>query len=293
MVRRVNFVDVLIVIIVTIMMLLCLVPVVNTIAISFSNRTDAMNGRVYFLPKGMNTSAYREILADKRFFDSFGVSVMRVLIGTTINVLISILMAYPLSKSTHDFPHKKVYLWIMVFTMMFNGGLVPNFLLVKYVGIMDTIWALVLPGAVNVFNTFVLMNYFKTIPQSLEEAAYVDGAKPFFILFRIFVPLSMASIATITLFSAVNHWNAFFDGKIYINTVTRQPLQTYMQSLTFKIDANELQYLTPDQVQQKLEMSNVTFNASKAIVSMIPIVAIYPFLQKYFVTGLVMGAVKE
>lgn len=293
MVKRFGFVDVIIVFVVTLMMLTCLVPIINTLAMSMSDKTSAMLGRVYFWPVNFNVSAYSEILNDTRFLDSFKVSVLRVLLGTTLNVSLSILMAYPLSKSDRVFPARKPYLWLMVFTMLFNGGLVPNFLLVKNLGLLDTLWALVLPGAVNVFNTFILMNFFKGIPRSLEEAAYVDGAKPPYVLFRIYVPLSMASIATITLFSAVNHWNAFFDGKIYINTPARQPLQTYMQTLSFQLSVSAIQNMTPEQIAKKMEMSSLTFNAAKAIVSMIPIVAIYPFLQKYFVTGIVMGAVKE
>ncbi|MGI6691878.1 MAG: carbohydrate ABC transporter permease [Christensenellales bacterium] len=293
MVKRFNAVDVVIIIIISILTISCLVPILNTIAISLSDKTSATLGRVYFTPVGFNTQAYKEILRDQRFFDAFGVSVLRVVLGGSLNVFLSIMLAYPLSKSAREFPMRTAYCWFFVFTMLFNGGLVPNFLLIKTLGQMDTIWALVLPGAVNVFNTLILMNFYKGIPKSLEEAAYVDGAKPFYILFRIFVPLAKASIATIALFSCVNHWNAFFDGKIYINTPARQPLQTYMQSLTFQLSMTAIQNLTPEEIAKKLEMSNITFNASKAIVSMIPIVAIYPFLQNYFVTGVVMGAVKE
>ena len=293
MVRKFNIVDIVILIITAFVTFSCLVPILNSIAISLSDKTSAMLGHVYLWPKNLTNVAYQEIIGDKRFFTAFRVSILRVLIGVTINIILSILMAYPLSKSEYSFPMRKIYLWVMVFTMLFNGGLVPNFILIKNVGILDTIWALVLPGAVNVFNTLILMNFFKGIPKSLEEAAYVDGAKPFYLLFNIFVPLSKASIATITLFSAVSHWNSFFDGKIYINNPINQPLQTYIQSLAFQIDMNILQNMDPEEVVRRMEMSNITFNASKAIISMIPIVVIYPFLQKYFVTGVVLGAVKE
>ena len=293
MVRRINGVDPLIYLLVTLMAIACLVPILNTIAISMSDKTNATLGKVYFLPKGFNLSGYAEILNDKRFFDSFGVSVLRVILGASLSVFLSILMAFPLSKSQEEFPSRRAYLWVMVFTMLFNGGMIPNFLLVKELGLLDTIWALVLPGAVSVFNTLILMNFFKGIPHSLEEAALLDGASPARILVEIFIPLAKASIATILLFSAVNHWNAFFDGKIYINTTSRQPLQTYIQSLSFQLSISAMQSLDPEQLAKKLEMSNLTFSAAKAIVSMIPIVLIYPFLQRYFVTGMVMGAVKE
>lgn len=291
--KKISVVDILIMVVVSLMCLSCLVPILNAIAISFSDKTSAALGEVYFLPKNFNLTSYQEILKDQRFFDSFGVSVLRVLLGTFINVFLCIIMAYPLSKDSKTFPARNIYMWVLVATMLFNGGLVPNFLLIKNIGIMDTIWALVLPGAVNVFNLIILVNFYKGIPKSLEEAAYVDGAKPFYILFKIFVPLAKASIATITLFAAVNHWNSFFDGKIYINSPENQPLQTYIQSLTFQVNTVAMQNMNPDEIIRKLKMSNITFNAAKAIVSMIPIVAIYPFLQRYFVTGIVMGAVKE
>ncbi|MDD2214237.1 MAG: carbohydrate ABC transporter permease, partial [Oscillospiraceae bacterium] len=219
--------------------------------------------------------------------------VLRVILGASLNIVLSILMAYPLSKDTKIFPMRNKYMWLFVFTMMFNGGLVPTFLVIKNLGLIDTIWSLVLPGAVNVFNTILLMNFYKGIPGALEEAARVDGAGPWRTLFQIIMPLSKPSIATIALFSIVNHWNAFFDGKIYINSPEKVPLQTYIQSLTVQVSSQALANMTPDEIVRKLEVSNITFNSAKAFVSMVPILLIYPFLQKYFVTGIVMGAVKE
>ena len=184
-------------------------------------------------------------------------------------------------------------MWIVVFTMMFNGGLVPTFMVVSKLHMMDTFWALVLPGAVPVFNVIILMNFFKAIPQSLEESAYVDGAGAWTILFKIYLPLSKASLATIGLFAVVTHWNSYFDGKIYINSLTKLPLQTYIQSLATSINTDMMASMTPEEIQEMLEVSSLTFNSAKVVVSMIPILLIYPFLQKYFVTGMVVGAVKE
>jgi len=291
--RRINGVDIVIMVVVGIITFASLAPIVNTLMISVSDKASAAIGRVYFWPVNFNLTSYKEIVKDMRFFNAFRVSVFRVLLGASLNVAFSVVMAYPLSKDRGLFPARNVYMWFIVFTMLFSGGLVPSFLLVKSLRLMDTLWALVLPGAVNVFNTIVLMNFYKGIPRSLEESAMVDGAKPFTILLRIYVPLAKASIATITLFSAVNHWNAFFDGKIYINTADKIPLQTYIQGLTVVINPQMLQNMTPDEVVRRLEMSSLTFNAAKVIVSMIPIIAIYPFLQRYFITGIVMGAVKE
>ena len=271
----------------------CLIPMLNAVAISCSDKTSAALGNVYFWPVNFNISSYKNILEEEQFFRSFQNSVVRVFLGGSINLILCIMMAYPLSKSTHFFHARNVYIWIVVFTMLFSGGLVPTYLVLKNLGLIDTLWVLVLPGAVPVFSVILLMNFFKGIPHALEEAAVMDGANPLFILLKIFIPLSKAAIATITLFSVVGHWNAFFDGKIYINTPAKMPLQSYIQSLTVQVNYASLSTMTKEQVLEQLERSNLTFNSAKVVVSMIPILLIYPFLQKYFVTGIVMGAVKE
>ena len=158
---------------------------------------------------------------------------------------------------------------------------------------MDSIWALILPGAVPVYNVIILMNFIKSLPASLEESALIDGANPLQILLQIIIPLSKASIATITLFSLVGHWNEYFQGKIYINSPEKQPLQTYIQSLSITLTTDQMANMTAEEKMARMNVSSVTFNSAKAIVSMIPVVAIYPFIKKFFVTGIVMGAVKE
>lgn len=274
-------------------MLSCLIPILNTIAISFSDKVSAGLGKVLIWPVNLTLSPYVEILKDKQFFSSFLISVYRVLLGGIINVLLCIIMAYPLSKSTKAFKAKNIYMWFIVFTMLFSGGLVPSYILVEKLGLIDKIWSLVLPGAVPVFSVIILMNYFKTIPESLEEAAFIDGANPFYILWRIFIPLAKPAIAVIALFSVVGHWNSFFDGLIYINTQEKYPLQTYIQTLTVGLDYQNMNSLKPEEITKQMEVSNLTFNSAKIVVSMIPILLIYPFLQRYFVSGIVMGAVKE
>lgn len=291
--RKVTIFDWLIWAVLVIAAFSCLAPVLNAIAISFSDKTSATLGHVYFWPKNFNLSSYRKILEEPQFFRSFGNSLIRVLIGGSINVAFAILMAYPLSQSKQVFHQRNVYMWLIVFTMLFSGGLVPSFILVRNLRLMDTIWALVLPGAVPVFSVILLMNFFKGIPRALEEAAIMDGANPLYTLVNIFVPLAKPAIATITLFAVVGHWNSFFDGKIYINTPAKIPLQTYIQSLSVQIDPTKLSSMSREEIVQQLERSNLTFNSAKIVVSMVPILLIYPLLQKYFVTGIVMGAVKE
>lgn len=294
MVKSKNFGDVIITVIsyliVTIMAVLCILPILHTVALSFSQKSAAEANLVNFIPVKPTLSAYQEILKDQQFFVSFGNSVIRVLLGGAINLILTILAAFPLSKSKGQFPQRNIYMWVLVFCMLFNGGLVPNYLLVYELGLMNTIWSLVLPGAIPIFNVIVLMNFFKGLPGEIEEAARIDGANPWTIMIKIFIPLAVPSIATVTLFSIVGHWNAWFDGMIYINEASKLPLQTYIQQLTVQvINVNNM---TADQIAKLSQVSSRTFNAAKVFVTMVPILCVYPFLQKYFVTGLVMGSVK-
>lgn len=285
-----RFADICIYLVLIISALLCLLPLLNTIALSFSDKAAAMSGQVLFWPVNPTIASYRKILEDNQFFISFGNSVWRVLLGGSINLAITVLMAYPLSKSKRYFPQKSIFMWFVIFCMLFNGGLVPTYMLIHNLHLMDTIWALVLPGAVPVFNVIVLMNFFKGLPEELDEAARIDGANQWVIMLKIFVPLAAPSIATVTLFSIVGHWNAFFDGMIYMNSSAKIPLQTYIQQLV--VGVQNTSQMTPEEIARLNELSGRTFNAAKVFVTMVPVLVIYPFLQKYFVSGLVMGSVK-
>ena len=270
---------------------LCLLPIVHTLAMSFSSRSAVISGRVGLLPVGFSTIAYERILDDSMFIQSFKNSVVRVILGGGINLVLTILTAYPLSRPRTRFPQRNIYMWYIVFSMLFAGGIIPSYLLIKNLGLLDTIWVLVLPGALPIFNMLVLMNYFRGLPSEIEEAAVIDGANAWVMMLKIMVPLAIPSIATVTLFSIVNHWNAFFDGVIYINSGTKKPLQTYLQSLV--IDQSQFMNMTAEERQRLEELTSKNFNAAKLLVSMIPILAVYPFLQRFFVTGLVLGSVKS
>jgi putative aldouronate transport system permease protein len=270
---------------------LSIVPMVNTIAISISSSTAVNAGQVYFFPVDINFSSYEKILNDTKFWKAFFVSVERVILGGSVNMILTILMAYPLSRSVTQFKSRNVYMWIIIFTMLFSGGIVPWYMVISKLGLINSIWALVLPGAVPVFNVILLMNFFKGIPKELEEAAFMDGAGPLKILMLIYLPVSLPSLATITLFVIVGHWNNFFDGIILINDSTKIPLQTYLQQLSLTRD--QIQNLTVEQLKDFNKISNVTLNSAKILVSMIPILIIYPFLQRYLIHGIVLGSVKE
>lgn len=270
--------------------LCCLLPILNTVAISFSSKSYV--NEVVFWPKGFTLASYEKILEDEQFFRSFFNSVAKVVVGTAFNMLLTMLMAYPLSKSDRIFPARGHYMRIIIFCMLFSGGTIPWYIVISSLGLIDSFWALVLPGAVNIGNTIIMMNFFKGLPSSLAESAAIDGASPMTTLFRIYVPLSTPSIATLSLFCIVGHWNDYFNGMILINSPEKIPLQTYIQSLVADI-STKINTMTAEEIKAFSEISSLNFNAAKIVVAMIPVLVIYPVLQKYFVTGLVMGAVKE
>jgi putative aldouronate transport system permease protein len=267
-----------------------LAPLWYTVAVSFSEKAAAAAGFVTFWPIGFNTISYTKILADPVFLNAFWVSVKRVLLGGGLNFILTVLMAYPLSKTVKHFRFRNAYMWFLIFNMLFSGGIIPQYILMKQLGLFNSIWALVLPTAVPVFNVILLVNFFRSIPGELSEAAYMDGAGPWYTLFKVYLPLSMPALATVTLFSIVGHWNAFFDGLIYMRNEANYPLQTYIQQLVVQLNVEQVD---SQQLELLSKMSNQTLNAAKIVVSMVPILLIYPFLQRYFIHGIMLGSVKE
>lgn len=275
--------------IVILMTLCCLLPLLNTLAISFSNNSAVNANQVGILPVGFTLSSYKKLLEDNQFWRSAWISVLRVVLGTGLNMLMMILLAYPLSKSKNRFASRDIYLKLVIFAMLFNGGLIPGYIIVSKLHLLNTIWALVLPGAVPVFNVILLMNFMKGLPEALEEAAVIDGASEWTILTRVVLPISKPGLATVALFCIVNHWNDYFQGLIYMRTPSKYPLQTYIQQLTIDVS----QIADPQQLIYFMTISTRTLNAAKIVVATVPLLVIYPFLQRYFVTGIVIGAVKE
>ena len=275
--------------VVILLTLSCLLPLINMVAISFSGSNAVSANKVGLLPVDFNTSAYKKLLGDAQFWKSFLISVERVVLGTFINMVFTISMAYPLSKSRNRFRAREIYMKIVIFAMLFSGGIIPLFMVVSKLHLTNTIWSLVLPGAVPVFNVILLINFFKGVPDSLDEAARIDGAGPLTVLLKIYLPVSLPALATVALFAIVNHWNDYFSGLIYMSKAEMYPLQTYIQQLTVDLT----QITDANQLKQLASMYNRTFNAAKIVVSTIPLLIIYLFLQKYFVTGMVIGAVKE
>lgn len=276
-------------IILTIMGLVAILPVWHILMKSFSAPESVEAGLVGLLPVNFSTFSYEFILKKKEFYQAFFVSIKRVLIGLPFQLICTILAAYPLSKEESQLSGRKIYVCLFVITMVFSGGLIPTFMVVKYTGILNKIWALILPGTVSVFNILILMNFFRDIPKEIEESALIDGAGHFTILLRLFIPLAKPAIATIILFIFVNHWNSWFDGLIYINLQEDFPLQTYLQSI---LTIPDIQNLSTEQLSLLGKTSRAATNASQIVISSIPILIIYPFLQRYYTKGLTLGSVK-
>ncbi len=268
----------------------CLLPFIHVLAVSFSSSYAAMAGGVKLWPVEFTTKSYEFVIQKPEFFRSVEITCVRVALGLVVNMLLTILTAYPLSKEKKDLKLRIVYVWIFVFTMLFSGGLIPWYLTIKTAGLIDSVWALVLPGALPVFNVILLLNFFRGLPKELEESAFIDGAGQWKILWRIYVPLSIPALATILLFTIVGHWNAWFDGLILMNSPRKYPLQTYLQTLVIQSNS---QILSQASARLLKSISDRTVKSAQIFLGALPVLLLYPFLQKYFITGLVLGSVKE
>lgn len=269
--------------------LLCLFPILHILALSFSSATAASSGKVAILPVEFTAQSYQFVLENAAFAKSFLISLQRVLVGVPVNMLLTILVAYPLSRSQAEFRARGFFAWFFVITILFSGGLIPWYMVIRQTGLIDKFWALILPGALPVFNVILLANSFRTIPKELEEAAAMDGAGHWTILFRILLPMSLPVLATLTLFVAVSHWNQWFDGLILMNSPDKYPLQSYLQTVVVNPDPR---MLTERDLGLLKVISNRTTRAAQIFIAMIPILLIYPFLQRYFTTGIKLGSVK-
>ena len=279
------------VVVILLLCLICVVPLLNLLAYSFSSAQPIIENKVFLWPKEFTLKAYQYVVESKEFWNSVSVRFKRALLGVPLNTLLTILVAYPLSKDERQFKARKYYVAYMLTVMLFNGGLMPTYYIVSKTKLIDTVWALVIPGAVPIFNCIVLMNFFRGIPSELEESAKLDGASQWQILWRIFIPISKPSLATIILFSLINHWNSWFDGLIYSNHTTNYPLQSYLQTLV----TSTTEILAQGDVKaiaKLLDINDTNMKAAQIFISVIPLMLIYPFLQKYFTTGLTVGSVK-
>ncbi|MGY4762323.1 carbohydrate ABC transporter permease [Paenibacillus caseinilyticus] len=266
--------------------LLALSPFVHILAQSFSSYRAIISGDVAFWPVEWTTEAYVKVFHDPGFVRSFAVSVQRTLAGTALSVVLTCMLAYPLSRAY--IRGRSAIMFLIVFTMLFSGGMMPTYLVIKELHLMNTFWVYIIPGALNAFHIVIMKNFFQSIPAELEESARMDGASNTGILLRIVVPLAMPAIATIALFNAVGQWNAFFDAVMYVTDSSLKPLQIYLRELVMSGQSN---INTTDSLERQL-LAVESLKAAALIASTLPILLVYPFLQKYFVKGIMIGSVK-
>ena len=282
--------DVIIYGVLTLLALSCLLPFMNVLSTSLSGASAVNSGKVSFWPVDLTLDNYRFLMGDTQIIRSFVTSVARVLLGVSLTVLMCVITAYPLSRDHIHMPGRTFYKFILIFSMIFSGGLIPFFLTIRQLGLFDRFLVLILPGAFNAWLTILVINFFRGIPRELEEAAVLDGASHLDVLFRVFVPISTPVLATVSLFSAVGHWNSWFDGFVFLRTRELWPLQSYLFAQIPKggvgADLAQLAVAYENATPEALIAALIAFTS-------IPILLLYPLLQRYFVTGLTLGSVKE
>nr|WP_240548459.1 carbohydrate ABC transporter permease [Paenibacillus lignilyticus] len=279
--------DIAIYIILTFMGLITLLPFANVLSKSVSEEWAIVAGKVGVFPRGFQLDTMRFVVTSDQFIHSFLISAFVTVVGTLASILFTAMTAYPLSK--RELPGMGVLIVLFIFTMMFSGGIIPNYLLLRELGMLNHLSSLILPALISVFNLLVVKSYFESLPPSLEESAKLDGAKNIGILFRILLPLSGPVLATVGLFYAVYYWNDYFNPMLYINSTSLKPLQLYLQDIVMNADTSTALSMSAD------DMMNVPaegIRAATVIASTIPILLVYPFLQRYFIKGVLIGSVK-
>ena len=267
----------------------CLLPFIHVIAVSLSNNAYIDAGLITFWPMGTNVMSYEYLLTKAAFWNAFRMSVFRLLLGTSINLILLCLTGYPLSKPNSKFHGRTVYAWFFFITMLVNGGLIPSYMIVSTLKLRNTIWALVLPTAVQVYDLILMLNFFRQVPDELEDAALIDGAGHFRTMLTIYVPVSMPAIATMTLFCMVYHWNQWFDGMLYMDSVNLRPLQTFLRQTLI---GRDFTFADGDEIAAFADINDRSLRCAQIIIATIPILCSYPFLQRYFVKGIIVGSVK-
>ena len=265
--------------------LICLLPYMHIIAKSFSANNAVVAGKVAFWPVGFRLDVYKYVMKDHLFWNAFGNSVFVTVVGTVLSMAVTVLTAYPLSKP--GFRGRKLILLFYVFSMLFYGGTVPIYIFMQTLGLLNTLWSIIIPFIVSQYNMFVLKTFFEGLPSAIEESARIDGAGHMRILLSIVLPLSLPSLATIGLFYAVGYWNNYYHAMLFITKPAVKPMQLYLYELIST--ATRIDELDPELA---MSLSSSSVQAGSILVGTLPILIAYPFAQKYFVTGLTIGSVK-
>lgn len=286
--RRIGAFDILNYTFFVVISLTFLYPLVMTLAISFSDAVKLSSRPIGVWPVGFTLDSYKMLLSDGRILRYYLNTVLYATTGTVVMLFSTSLMAYPLT--FRDFQGKTLVTILLTITMFFGGGLVPFYLVILKLGLMDTLWALILPGAVSAWNVFIFRTFFQSIPDSLRESAWMDGAGHFTVLFMIITPLSRPLLATFTLFSVVGFWNDFFNALIFLRSQDKQPVQLFLRRILVLMDFRDVE--SAAFIKMFVNLSSRTVKGAAVIITIVPILCVYPFLQKYFAKGIMVGAIK-
>lgn len=267
-----------------------LYPLIYVVSASFSDPMKVLNGEIILLPKGINLDAYKKVFADNEIISGYWNTILYTLVGTAVNVILSIITAYPLSRK--DLRGGNIFMGLFTFTMFFSGGLVPTYLIIRDLGLIDNFWVMVLPGAISIYNVIIMRTYFQSsIPFELQESAMLDGCSNWRILWVIILPLSMPIIAVMVLFYGVGHWNSYFDALIYLRDQAKYPLQLVLRKILVQNQMQQLMNSASESIAQQQVLAEGIKYAT-IVVASVPVLIIYPFLQRYFVKGVMIGAIK-
>ncbi len=287
-----RFFDILVYVLATVAFLIILLPLINVVVCSFSGGRAVQTGKVLLWPKDVTMDAYKMVFEYKDIWIGYRNTIYYTVVGTFLNIVFTTLMAYPLSR--RQLRGRAFIMRILVFTMMFSGGLIPNYLLVKNLGLINTSWSLWLPGLISVYNVIVMRTYFETtIPDELLEAAQIDGCSNWAFLLRVVLPVSKAILAVMVLLYAVGHWNTYFNAMLYLSDKKKYPLQIFLRDILISTDI-DMSSMTGSDVQEMLKRKEMQIIMKYAliVVSSVPILIAYPFVQKYLVKGVMIGSVK-
>ncbi|MFI0502546.1 carbohydrate ABC transporter permease [Streptomyces albogriseolus] len=273
-------------VILTLVVLITLYPFVNIVARSFSGEKEIRAGDVTLWPKGFNLTTYEIVFSDSMFWRNYGNTVLYTVVATAVAMVLTTCYAYVLSK--HHLKGRGALVGIAVFTMFFTGGLIPNYVLITSLGLKNSVWAVALPNAISVFNLLVMKAFFESLPSELEEAAQIDGLSTYGILLRIVLPLSKAVVATMVLFYSVSFWNSWFSAFLYMDRTELMPVTVYLRNLLAGATGGTGAGATTENLTQV----NANIQAVTIVLTSLPILCVYPFVQRYFVSGVMLGAVK-
>ncbi|MDF2921866.1 MAG: transporter permease [Paenibacillaceae bacterium] len=268
------------------LMAICLFPFLYVLGVSFTSQAEAMRRSIVIIPEHITLAAYKEILGTKLIYSAYRVTLFVTAAGTLLNLAFTMLTAYPLARKS--LKGRRFFLLYIVFTMLFSGGMIPQYLLVKELGMLNSVWSLMVPGLISAFNLLIVKGFFEQLPEAIDESARMDGAGELRILWSVVLPLSAPILATIGLFYAVGHWNSFFDAVLYIQDADKYPLQVVLRNILLGATA-----LNNENIPDMQDAVNpISIQMAAVIVTTVPILLVYPFIQKHFAKGVLLGSVK-